>query len=304
MFLSDSWLLHQLKVEFLMGKGNVLSDKVGDIMTKGVVTCKPSDSLSEVRRLLVDHQISRVVVVDKENRPVGIITQKDLVRFLSSDKSMRGIDEIEASEVMSGNLVTTKPDTLVKDVAKTMIEKKISSIVIVDGEGKLRGIVTKADLEAWYAYEAKGAYIVFDFMTKKPITIRPSYSIFIAISLMSEHKISRLVVVDNENKPIGVITLTDATMLSDLLKPVRVVGDGKPILVKGLLARPKSVHLLTVGDAMTASPLTIHEDEDLAVAARLMARHRISGLPVVNDAGRLTGIITKSDITRAVASRK
>jgi len=36
---------------------------------------------------------------------------------------------------------------------------------------------------------------------------------------MSEHKISRLVVVDNENKPIGVITLTDATMLSDLLPP-------------------------------------------------------------------------------------
>jgi len=49
--------------------------------------------------------------------------------------------------------------------------------------------------------------------------------------------------------------LTDATMLSDLLKPVKVVGDGKPILVKGLLAHPKSVHLLTVGDAITASPL-------------------------------------------------
>jgi len=72
---------------------------------------------------------------------------------------------------------------------------------------------------------------------------------------MSEHKISRLMVVDNENKPIGVITLTDATMLNDLLKPVKVVGDGKPILVKGLLAHPKSVHLLTVGDAITASPL-------------------------------------------------
>ncbi|MEM3404121.1 MAG: CBS domain-containing protein [Nitrososphaeria archaeon] len=287
-----------------MKKGNMLSDKAGDIMTKDVVTCKPSDFISEVRRLLVDHQISRVVVVDEENKPVGIVTQKDLVRFLSSDKSMRGIDEIEAREIMSMSLVTAKPDTSVKEIAKTMLEKRISSIVIVGDGGKLRGIVTKADLEAWYAHEEKGAYIVFDFMTKKPVTVRPSHSIFIATSLMSKHNISRLVVVDNENKPIGVITLTDATIVSDLLKPFRVVEEGKPVLVKGLLALPKTVHLLTVGDVMTVSPITINEDEDLASAARLMARHRISGLPVVNDAGRLTGIITKSDITRAVASEK
>ncbi|MGQ9782295.1 MAG: CBS domain-containing protein [Nitrososphaeria archaeon] len=55
---------------------------------------------------------------------------------------------------------------------------------------------------------------------------------------------------------------------------------------------------------MKTSPFIICEDEDLANAARLMARHRISGLSLVNGTGRLTCIITKFDIARAVASEK
>ncbi len=283
---------------------NLSREQIEDIMTKNVITCTPTDTIMKIRKLLIEHQISRIVVVSHENTPVGIITQKDLVAFMSSDKSMRGIDEIQAKEVMSGKLVTAKPDTPIKDAAETMINRKISSIVVVDDEGRLKGIVTKADLESWYAYRKRGAYKVNDFMTRNPLTVRPSHSIFLATSLMTKHEISRLVVVDDENKPIGVVTLTDATVLSDLLKPARVLKEGRPIFVKGLIALPKSVHLLTVGDVMTAGPLTANESEDLASAATLMAKHRISGLPVVDDAGKLVGIITKSDITRAVASEK
>jgi CBS domain-containing protein len=283
---------------------NLSREQIEDIMTKNVITCTPTDTIMKVRKLLIEHQISRIVVVSRENIPVGIITQKDLVAFMSSDKSMRGIDEIQAKEVMSGRLVTAKPDTPIKDAAETMINRKISSIVVVDDEGRLKGIVTKADLESWYAYRKRGAYKVNDFMTRNPLTVRPSHSIFLATSLMTKHEISRLVVVDDENKPVGVVTLTDATVLSDLLKPARVLKEGRPIFVKGLIALPKSVHLLTVGDVMTAGPLTANESEDLASAATLMAKHRISGLPVVDDAGKLVGIITKSDITRAVASKK
>jgi len=55
---------------------------------------------------------------------------------------------------------------------------------------------------------------------------------------------------------------------------------------------------------MTANPISIEQDADLADAARLMARHNISGLPVTNNNGKLVGIITKSDITRATATLK
>lgn len=278
-------------------------DFVKGIMTKKVVTCAPTDTILDVQGLMVNHHISRVVVKAK-NKPVGIITEKDLVSFLLADKSRRGIEEIKAEEVMSKNLVTAKSNTSVSDVAKTMIGKKISSVIIVDDDGKLKGIVTKSDITAYFPYRGMGIYKVHDFMTPNPITVRPSHSIFLPVSLMSEHRISRVVVVDKENKPVGIITLSDVTMLVNLLKPAKVLIEGKPLLVRGFIALPKSIHLLTAGDIMTANPILIDKDADLADAARLMARHNISGLPVTENTGKLVGIVTKSDITRATASIK
>lgn len=79
---------------------------------------------------------------------------------------------------------------------------------------------------------------------------------------------------------------------------------GKPLLVRGSIAFPKSIHLLTAGDIMTANPISIDKDANLADAAKLMAKHNISGLPVTENTGKLVGIVTKSDITRATASLK
>lgn len=279
-------------------------DFVRGIMTKKVVTCAPTDTILDVQGLMVNHHISRVVVVKAKNKPVGIITEKDLVSFLLVDKSRRGIEEIKAKEIMSKNLVTAKSNASVSDVAKTMIGKKISSVIIVDDDGKLNGIVTKSDVTAYFPYRGMGIYKVHDFMTSNPVTVRASHSIFLPVSLMSEHRISRVVVVDKENKPVGIITLSDVTMLVNLLKPAKVLVEGKPLLVRGFIALPKSIHLLTAGDIMTANPISIDKDADLADAARLMARHNISGLPVTENAGKLVGIVTKSDVTRATASLK
>jgi len=279
-----------------------MEDVVENIMTKKVVTCKSTHAISKVRSLMAEHRLSRVVVVHAKNKPLGIITQKDIVGFLLVDTSMRGIEEIKAEEVMSKKLVTVEPKATIPEAAKIMIKKKMSSLVVIDTNGKLKGIVTKADINAWYGYKGTTTYKVHNFMTKNPITVRPSQPIFLAVSLMSLHEISRVVVVDKENKPIGIVTLFDITMLSNLLKPAKILSEDKPLLIKGLLTLPKQVHLVTVGDLMTANPLSINEDADLQEAARLMAKHGISGLPVTDNTGKLVGIVTKSDIIKAVAS--
>jgi len=74
--------------------------------------------------------------------------------------------------------------------------------------------------------------------------------------------------------------------------------------LKGILFPPKGIHLLTAKDFMTADPISVNEDADLADAARLMTKNGVSGLPVINTAGKLVGIVTKSDLTKAVASLK
>jgi len=279
-------------------------DIVGDIMTKRVTTCTPKDTLLEIQELMVKHRISRVVITGIEKKPIGILTQKDIVNFLLADTSKRGIEEIPAKEVMSKNLITAKPTVPIPDIAKTMIKNKISSLVVVDEDGKLKGIATKADIGLYFASKGAGIYSVHDFMTPNPITARQSQSIFLAVSLMSENNISRIVVTSEENKPVGIITLTDVTMISSLLKPAKVMREKKPVFLKGILFPPVGIHLLTAKDFMTADPISVNEDADLADAARLMTKHGVSGLPVTNNAGKLVGIITKSDLTRAVASLK
>jgi CBS domain-containing protein len=141
-------------------------------------------------------------------------------------------------------------------------------------------------------------------MTAKPVTVKPSQSVFLVASLMTEHAISRIVVVaDKENKPEGIITEADITLVTRLLKPAKVLKEEKPLVVKGAIAPPKNIYLLTASDIMTSDLLTVSKNANLTDAAQLMTKHKFSGLPVT-EKGKLVGIITKSDIIRAVAHKK
>jgi CBS domain-containing protein len=272
------------------------------VMTKKVITCSPTDALLQVQQFMVKKSISRVVIVDENQKPVGIITQEDMVNFLFADKSRRGIEEIKAEEVMTKKLITAKRETPITNIAERMKKKNISSVIIVGNQGKLDGIVTKADIIAYYG-AVRGAYKVRDFMTAETVTVTPSQSVFLVASLMAEHAISRVIVADKNNKPVGIITVADMTLMNRLLNPAKVLKEEKPLVLKGMIALPKNVYLLTAMDIMTPKPLTVSKSSDLANAAELMIKHKISGLPVT-DKGKLVGIITKSDIIRAVAHKK
>ena len=146
--------------------------------------------------------------------------------------------------------------------------------------------------------------VVGAFMTKRVITCTPKDTLLEMQKLMVNHRISRVVVTDMKKKPVGIITLTNVTMISSLLKPAKVIREKKPVFLKGILFPPKGIHLLTAKDFMTADPISVNGDADLADATRLMTKHGVSGLPVIDNTGKLVGIVTKSDLTRAVASLK
>ncbi len=279
-------------------------EKAEKIMSQNVITCAPTDGFLKIQQLMVDNGINRVVVVDKD-KPVGILTQKDMIKFLVADKSVRGLEEIKAQESMTTSRISAKRNESISLIARTMIDKGISSILIVDDNYRLEGIVTKTDITKWYGtFHFELAFKLKDFMTAKPITVKPSQSVFLVASLMAKHKISRILVVSSiGNKLAGIITEADITVTSRLLKPAKVLEDAKPLVVKGVIAPSKNVYLLTAADIMTSDPLTIDKNANLTEAAKLMIKHKISGLPVT-DKGDLVGVITKSDIIRAVARQK
>ncbi|MEM1545551.1 MAG: CBS domain-containing protein [Candidatus Methanomethylicia archaeon] len=261
-------------------------------MTRRVIYTYPESSILDVRNLMIRHRISRVVIVENK-KPIGIVTQRDLLRFIAENPSV-DVSEAKVTEAMSGRLITAKPTDTVSYAAKLMISNGISSIVIVCDE-ELNGIITKFDLCICCMERFKGFFKVREYMTPNPVTVRPTLNIFEIVNIMNSKGIGRVIVVEN-GKPIGIITLSDLiSVIPDILS---IKVDYKREFRR---IRTLGIWLLVASDIMTPNPITIHEDEDMAEASHLMVKHNISGLPVASRE-LLIGIITKTDITRAIAN--
>jgi len=111
-------------------------------------------------------------------------------------------------DIMSQPAVTISMTTTIGEAAKKMCENRIGSLLVVDKEGRLRGIITERDLLC-----AVGKDIlsnpVWTIMTENPISIKPEAHLDEAIKKMTEVGIRHLPVVDKEGRPIGLVSVRD-----------------------------------------------------------------------------------------------
>lgn len=281
-------------------------------ISRDAITLEPNKSLHDARNNLVRYNISRIVVA-KENKPLGIVTEKDIARYLYTQIPERRLKEVRLEEVMSKDLVTVNEKADLSVCAKLMIENKISSIIVTDDRGSLKGIFTKSDLVEGYGKYYTQKEVVEGYMNKKVLTVRPDEPLHMVLLLMTRGKVSRIVVTRDE-KPIGIITGQDLLPVSTLFGPP-LLGDrapgsdqaGEEIATstqrEGQMFIPSGIkEYFLARDVMKYDPITISRDSDLADAAQIMAMNRISGLPVVNSNDTLVGIITKTDIVKAMAA--
>ncbi len=115
---------------------------VRDVMTTNVKTVRPYSSVKDVVQKMNKFGISSVLVV-AEDRPVGIITERDILRSMAVqffDPSM-----IKAKEIMSTRLVAVSGDASVEEAARLMARRKIKKLPVVEDE-KLVGIITSMDV--------------------------------------------------------------------------------------------------------------------------------------------------------------
>jgi CBS domain-containing protein len=111
--------------------------KAKDFMTKEVVTIQPEATVEELARLLIDHNISGVPVVDKDNNLLGIVTENDLI---SQNKRLHIPGEICVKDVVS-----ITEDTTLQEVATLMSEKNIHTLPVLRDKVVV-GIAGKADI--------------------------------------------------------------------------------------------------------------------------------------------------------------
>lgn len=177
------------------------------------ITLDPKDTLYDARSMMVRYNISRIVIVqNKENNnnkvAKGVITEKDIARFLYEEAPNRRLNEIRLDEVMSKNLITAREDDGVAYCARLMLNNEISSVIIVKDDLKRRrqsttasnliGVLTKSDLvEARTRMEPREGKkaLVSEYMTEDVFTVDEDEALHIVLMLMTDNKISRVVVI-------------------------------------------------------------------------------------------------------------
>jgi len=121
-------------------KANVI---VKNIMTSPVVTTLEQDSVENVAKMMATKNIGGIVITDKNSNPVGIITERDIVKRVAAKNLLP--KDVKAKEVMSTPLATIEADADVNDAARKMNKFDIRRLVVME-KGNLVGIITSKDI--------------------------------------------------------------------------------------------------------------------------------------------------------------
>jgi CBS domain-containing membrane protein len=134
---------------------------VKEVMTNNVVFVKRDADLHEAARILSENRISGMPVIDDNNRVIGVISEadllmlagmkkehvfKDIVRHILGEPVSARTGGNRVEDVMSFPPITSKADDDIAEVANVLDEKRIKRLPVVDAEGRLIGIVSRADI--------------------------------------------------------------------------------------------------------------------------------------------------------------
>ncbi|HEX9845444.1 MAG TPA: CBS domain-containing protein [Candidatus Nitrosotenuis sp.] len=274
---------------------------IHDIKNTGIIGVQINSTLHNIILNLVSNKISKIFVFDND-RPVGIITDKDIIRFLYIDKSGRSLDSVYAAEIM--NSVCFVFDNMTcQQAAQMMIINKISTLAIGSKEN-LEGIVTKTDLLKYYVNNQQDKSKVSDYMTVSYFSARTDDRLYEIIKKMILYDISRIVVTDSANNPVGIITNGDIFKITMTTSNLDIVQSSLSRYTEqdGLWSETGFVGSQLAAETMTEGIITIDSDTNVKTAAKILVDKRIDCLGINNSQGQLVGLINKTNILYALAN--
>ena len=272
-------------------KGIEKPQALEEIMVRDVISITPERTLYEAARIMGEKHIGSLLVIKYET-PVGIITERDLLRevvdkeiALEKDWLVGGasIKEEKVEKSMSYPLIMISMASSTKEAAQMMIEKKIRRLPVTE-HGRVVGIVTSADLirclpetpdnmNAWFEVDY--------FMSKDVITADEETTVEAVAKIMGEKSVGSVIISCN-GKPIGIFTERD--------------------LLTKFLATDQSLKV-AVGKACSSPLVTVPLGSSIHEAAEIMTSKHIKRLPVTKK-GKLVGILSARDLVEAYARAK
>jgi CBS domain-containing protein len=245
---------------------------VKDIMSKNVITVYLHSNVTNAIRMMAEHDIGSVVVIDSAG-PQGVFAERDLLsRVLAAGKNPEGLIMME---VLSPLFAAIDRDASLAEAAKRMMATR-SRLMVFEG-GELQGIVTATDI------------IRFVQMFTVPLDLSRVITRRVALELPETPL--RTVVQDMEKLRVG------SVLVGDDRTPYGIFTERD--LLRKVLARKVSLDAV-VGEYVTVPLVTAPIVIDGVEAAKTMVANHIKRLPL-KEGDRITGMVTARDIVEALA---
>jgi CBS-domain-containing membrane protein len=261
-----------------------MSKLVRDLMHKGFICCRTDATLGELARQMSNQYVHALVVCDRDQRPLGIISDFDLLagEWLSADpESLKAMQELTAAELMSTPIDTIDADETIVAAARCLIEDRVHRLMVTE-EGKPVGIISISDFVAHLAQTGPvSRETVADVMSDAILVCRRRTPLTQAAAAMTSTGWRSITVVDGTGTARGMVTGYD------LLPYVDKEGSDK----------------ITVQEVMHP-PLTIKMDASLRQAVDMMIANHYHRLIVVDSEEPESfplGQISSFDIVAAMA---
>jgi CBS domain-containing protein len=287
------------------------SEHEGDVMSiakKTVVTAPQSATIKEAAEIMVKNKFRRLPITNPGTGQIlGIVTSMDILDFLGGGDKYKILEEKypgnflgaineSVKEIMTRNVEILSHKDSIKDAITKMKKKDVGALPVVDAEKKMVGIVSERDFVVLLSGVLTDE-LVGEYMTENVISTTPGTRIEGASKIMVRNKLRRIPVVGEDrrtshpekDKIMGIVTATD--ILEFLGKnsafDKMVSNDAEDVLNT------------TITEIMEKTVVATTANTRLGDLCDAMIKEGIGGLPVVNN-GNLEGIITESDILRAV----
>jgi CBS-domain-containing membrane protein/PII-like signaling protein len=307
---------------------------VADVMTREVAQVGPEAPVADIVGLLIDRAVRALPVVNSDRFVVGIITDGDLLARGATSLPVR-LQQLlplgeraaqvvaladqpqRAVDVMTSNPVTLLATTPLAQAAAVMAQRNLKRLPVVDAAGQLIGMVSRSDLLKTVAEGLRqrpaepitlptGAPAdVGAIMTHDVPTVHRDTPLAETLDRLLETAKRRVVVVDDALQVVGIIT--DGDVLRRAARRVPVGALQRLTTWLGGGTRPEGLEVAANGrtatDIMTSPVFTLPTDAPISEAIRLMMAHQIKRLPVVDQDGRLRGIVGRAavlNVLRAV----
>jgi len=254
---------------------------ISDIATREFVEVDANKRLGKVRAIF-ERENPKGIIVTEDGSYAGVITQKQLVQSHVEDDAKAG--------AMTQSAPKVERTADVRKVARVLVEGGTKVAPVFQGE-ELWGIITEdAILEA--VIENLDALTIEQIYTEDVITVEEDTNVGQVVNLLRKHSISRLPVLDDTDGLTGMVTRHDIVdvVVRDMDKATTGDRSGE---IERVLDMP-------VYDVMNSPVETAEPSDSVQDAVERMLEHDFAGLVVTDDVDHVIGIVTKTDVLRAL----